>query len=124
MSYGQPPGGQGQWPPSQQGGKPPQYGQPGQYQQGQQYPQGPVKSYLVESILSLLFCGGVLAIPAIVFACQVDSKLKSGDYNGAVQASKSAKTWLMVAVGVASGIIVLSLMFVVCMGILGAAAQA
>ena len=67
-------------------------------------PHGTVKNYLVESILLLIFCGGVLAIPALIFASQVNSKLDQGDYNGALQASKSAKTWCIVALSVGVGL--------------------
>ena len=74
------------------------YGQPG----GKQYyPPGSVKNYLIESILSFVFCGGVLAIPAIIYAAQVDGKLAQGDYQGAVEASNNAKLWLTIAVSVA-----------------------
>lgn len=63
-------------------------------------PSGTVKNWLLESILALIFCGGVLAIPAIVFAAQVDGHLRQGNYQAAVEASNSAKLWLTIAVGV------------------------
>jgi hypothetical protein len=89
---------------SQQPGQNPY--QPSSYGQGQSnqqyYPPGTVKNYLIESILSLLFCGGLLAIPAIIYASQVDGKLAQGDYHGAVEASKNAKLWLIIAVSVVS----------------------
>ncbi|MGI8978079.1 MAG: CD225/dispanin family protein [Pirellulaceae bacterium] len=97
MSYGQNPfgdqPGQNPYQPSSYGN----YGQPKQF-----YPPGSVPNYLILSILSLVFCGGLLAIPAIVYASQVDGKLAQGDYNGAVEASKNAKLWLTIAVSVAS----------------------
>lgn len=106
---------QGNYPPggpqfgNQQGDQNPfadkPQGQPNPYQAGQfggvntggSMPRGPVKTYLVESILLLLFCGGVFAIPALVYACQVGSKQSMGDYYGAQRASQSAKTWCIVA---------------------------
>ena len=99
MSYGQNPFGDSHeqpykpspYQPSQYGN----YGQPQQY-----YPPGTVKNYLIESILALIFCGGLIAIPAIVFASQVDGKLSQGDYHGAVEASNNAKLWLTIAVSV------------------------
>ena len=97
-------------------GEKPQYAAPGSYP--------PVPNYLVLSILSLLFCGGVLAIPAIVFAAQVDSKLKAGDYNGAVESSRKARTWLIVAVSVASSVFLLSMCCVLAMMMTGAMAGA
>ena len=94
-------------------------GNPWQSPGGPQVPQGKVKNYLVESILSLLFCGGVLAIPAIIFASQVDGKLSQGDYQGAVEASKNAKTWLIVAVSVVSVLYLLIFSVFICAGVAG-----
>ncbi len=74
-------------------------------------PPGTVKNWLVESILALVCCCWPLAIPAIVFAAQVNGKLASGDYAGAVQASKSAKMWLIIAV--CAGLVVQSIVAVV-----------
>jgi hypothetical protein len=94
-----PPGGQNPFSDKPQGPTNPY--QPGQFtgvNSGGPGPRGPVKNYLVESILCLIFCGGLFAIPAIVYACQVNSKLGVGDYNGAVQASQNAKKWCIIAV--------------------------
>src|SRR5687767_1901316 len=98
MSYGQnpfsDPSGQYNQNPYQPGSYG-QYGPPKQY-----YPPGTVKNYLLESILALIFCGGLIAIPAIVFASQVDGKLAQGDYHGAVEASNNAKLWVTIAVSI------------------------
>jgi hypothetical protein len=61
---------------------------------------------MVEAILCLICCGGVFAIPAIVYAAQVDAKLRAGDYHGAVRSSENAKMWCIIAVciGVVCGI--------------------
>ena len=93
MSYGQNPFGDqpGQYP------YPPSYGQPNK----QYYPPGTVKNYLIESILALVFCGHLLAIPAVIFASQVDGKLAQGDYQGAAESSNNAKLWLTIAVSIA-----------------------
>lgn len=72
---------------------PPSYGKP--------LPPGTVKNWLIESILALVCCGGLIAIPAVIFAAQVDGHLSRGDYQAAVQASNNAKLWLTIAVGVA-----------------------
>ncbi|HUE71582.1 MAG TPA: CD225/dispanin family protein [Pirellulaceae bacterium] len=86
---------------------PPSYGAPGPYAPqgpplyGQPLPPGTVKNWLMESVLALICCGGVLAIPAIVFAAQVDGHLRQGNYQAAIEASNSAKLWLMIAVGIA-----------------------
>jgi hypothetical protein len=68
------------------------YGQPGPPQYGRPLPPGTVKNYLIESILVLLCCGaGVFAIPAIIFAAQVDGHLQQGNYQAALAASDNAK---------------------------------
>ena len=61
-------------------------------------PPGTVKNWLVESIIALICCGGLFAIPAIVYAAQVNTKLAAGDYQGAVLSSQNAKKWLIIAV--------------------------
>ena len=61
-----------------------------------------VPSHMVGAIVSLLFCWPV-GIPAIVFACKVNSKLKAGDITGAEKASKTAK--ILMIVGILGGIL-------------------
>jgi hypothetical protein len=56
-----------------------------------------VPNHLVWSILTTLFCCLPAGIVSIVFAAQVNSKLEAGDYAGAMQASKNAKTWAIVS---------------------------
>lgn len=68
---------------------------------GTPLPPGTVKNWLVESIIALCCGAGVLAIPAIIFAAQVNNKLAAGDYQGAVESANNAKKWLMISVGVA-----------------------
>lgn len=52
------------------------------------------KTWLAESILVTLFCCLPFGIVAIVKAAGVDSKFNSRDYQGAMQASKDAGTWV------------------------------
>ncbi len=81
---------------------------PGGFQMDPKGAAGPKpKNYLVESILCLLCCSGVFAIPAIIYAAQVDSKYNSGDYRGAVESSDKAKMWCIIAVciGVVCGVL-------------------
>ena len=113
------PGQQGQYPPQNpyQPQQPPQgygnpqgynqqgYGGPGGYgapQGGYQQPEygapPSVSNYLIWAIISA-FCCTPAGIVAIVYATQVDGKLRSGDYEGAVQASNNAKTWTFVSFG-------------------------
>jgi Interferon-induced transmembrane protein len=58
-----------------------------------------VPNYLPQAILTTLFCCLPFGIVAIVYAAQVNTKLQVGDYEGAMQASKSAKTWCWVSFG-------------------------
>jgi hypothetical protein len=67
---------------------------------GKPIPTGTVKNYLVEAILCLVCCGGIFAIPAIIYAAQVNGKLAAGDYQGAVEASENAKKWCIIAVSI------------------------
>lgn len=101
MSYGY---GGGGYPP-QGGGYPPEGGgyppQGGGYGGGYgNVPQGggtPPPNYLVWSILSTIFCCQVPGIVSIVFASQVNSKYSQGDFQGANDSSRKAKTWALVA---------------------------
>lgn len=60
-------------------------------------PPSPPPNYLVFAILVTIFCCLPFGIVAIVFAAQVNSKAAAGDYAGALDASKKAKTWCWVA---------------------------
>lgn len=79
-----------------------------------------VPNYLVWSIIvtviSVFLCN-IIALPtgivAIVFSTQVDSKLKAGDYDGAVRASKNAKIWNWVTTGLEILSVVLGLVLLV-----------
>lgn len=54
---------------------------------------GPIKNYLVWSVLCTIFFFFPFGIPAIVYGILVNRKLKSGDVAGAKNASKRAKIW-------------------------------
>lgn len=71
-----------------------------------------VPNYLVPAILSL-FCCWPLSIVAIIFAAQVNGKVASGDMAGAVDASKKAKlfSYIAIGIGLAGGLIYVLLMF-------------
>jgi hypothetical protein len=56
-----------------------------------------IPSYLAQSILVTIFCCVPFGIVAIVYAARVSSLLAAGDYDGALTASKNAKTWCWVA---------------------------
>jgi hypothetical protein len=58
-----------------------------------------VPNYLVPAIISL-FCCWPLAIVAIIFAAQVNGKVAAGDLAGAVDASKKAKLFSFISIGI------------------------
>ena len=62
-----------------------------------------VNNYLAQAILVTIFCCLPLGIAAIVFAAQVNGKLASGDYAGAVHTSNTAKLlcWISFGIGLA-----------------------
>jgi hypothetical protein len=57
-----------------------------------------VPNYMVPAIVSV-FCCWPLAIPAIIFASQVNNKVAAGDIAGAQESSKKAKMFSYIALG-------------------------
>jgi len=57
-------------------------------------------NYLVFAILATLLCCIPTGIAAIVFAAQVDSKWSQGDGVGARDASRKARLWCLISLGV------------------------
>src|SRR6266404_8967902 len=57
-----------------------------------------VPNYMVPAIISI-FCCWPLAIAAIIFAAQVNSKVAAGDTAGAEDSSKKAKMFSFIAIG-------------------------
>lgn len=60
--------------------------------------QVPPKTWLVESILVTIFCCQILGIISIIYAAGVESKFYRGDVVGAENASRTAKTLVIVSV--------------------------
>ena len=88
----------------------PGYGGPGYGGPG--YGAGPAPSnHLVWAILTTLFCCLPAGIVSIVYAAQVNSKWTGGDYQGAVDSSRNARTWAIVSAVV--GLIVIVLIVIV-----------
>lgn len=88
----EPAGGYGDAPP------PPNY-----YGGASQPPTPPPPNYLVWAIISVFLCWP-LAIPAIIFATQVNTKAAQGDAAGAAESSRKAKQfalWATILGGVA-----------------------
>lgn len=75
-----------------------------------------VPNYLIPAILSL-FCCWPLAIVAIIFAAQVNGKVAAGDIQGAMDASKKAKLFSFISIGLGA---VLGLVYIVFFVIMGA----
>ena len=73
-----------------------------------------VPNYMVPAIISI-FCCWPLAIPAIIFAVQVNNKVQAGDIAGAQDSSKKAKMFSFIAIGLG----VLGIVCYVIMMILG-----
>ena len=59
-----------------------------------------VENYLVFAILATVLCCLPTGVAAIVYAAQVNNKLQMGDLAGAQAASKNAKLWCLISVGV------------------------
>lgn len=64
----------------------------------------PPKTYLLETILTTIFCCWPLGIPAIVYASRVEKKFYAGDVLGAELDSANAKKWMWINVGVCIGL--------------------
>ncbi len=71
-----------------------------------------VPNYLVPAIISI-FCCWPLAIPAIIFATQVNGKVAAGDIAGAQDASKKAKMFSFIAIGLGLVAIVIYVIWIV-----------
>ena len=70
-----------------------------------------VPNYLVPAIISI-FCCWPLAIPAIIFATQVNGKVAAGDVAGAQDASKKAKMFSFIAIGLGiAGYLIIGLFY-------------
>jgi uncharacterized membrane protein YvbJ len=61
-----------------------------------------IESHLVKAIISTICCCMPFGIAAIIFAAQVDSKLRTNDYEGALESSKKANLWgnMAIAIGI------------------------
>jgi hypothetical protein len=58
-----------------------------------------IPNYLIPAILSTIFCCLPLGVVSIIFATQVNSKVATGDIAGATEASRKAKMFSFIAVG-------------------------
>lgn len=72
-----------------------------------QYNGRPPKSYLIETILTTIFCCWPLGIPSIIYASRVEKKYYAGDIAGSELDSASAKKWMWINVGACVGLWIL-----------------
>ncbi len=61
---------------------------------------GYLPNYLAQSILVMLFCCLPLGIVGLVFAAQVNGRVIAGEYERAMNASRLAKMWCWITLGV------------------------
>ena len=94
----------------------PQYGQP-QYAQAGMPTQPKPDNNMVWAILSTVLCCLPTGIVAIVKASKVDNLYMQGNYQGAVDAAKSAKTWAIVGAIISLICSILYIIFVVILGV-------
>ena len=72
-----------------------------------QQPAANIPNYLIFAILVTIFCCLPFGIPAIVFAAQVNSKIASGDVDGATESSRKAKMWCWISFGAGLCVVVI-----------------
>lgn len=58
-------------------------------------------SYLALAIVSTILCCLPTGIVSIIYATKVNSAYEDGKYDEAMKASKNAKTWGLVSIGIA-----------------------
>ena len=71
-----------------------------------------IPNYMVPAIISI-FCCAPAGIAAIIFSTQVNSKVTAGDIAGAQDASKKAKMFSYIGLGVGIVWIILVIIYVV-----------
>lgn len=72
-----------------------------------------IPNYLVYSIAATLFCCVPLGIPAILYSAQVNSKIQTGDIQGAIDSSKKAKMWVWISFGVGIVFIIFNIILII-----------
>ena len=79
-------------------------------------------NHLALAIVSTILCCLITGIVSIIYSTQVNTKYDAGDYDGAMQASKNAKTWALV--GIIAGAVFAIIYFAIFgFAILGSAAS-
>jgi len=88
-------------------------------QPGVNYSGQPIPNYLWQSIAVTICCCLPFGIPAIVYAAKADTLKAQGDLQGALAASKSAKTWVRVSIFSWLAIVVFYILVAVIAGVSG-----
>jgi hypothetical protein len=88
--------------------KQPSYTQ--QYNFGNNYGPPP-KTWLAESIIVTILCCQIFGVIAIIYSSQVESKHRSGDFQGAISSSNTAKNWVITAAAT-SAVLILVFAFI------------
>lgn len=70
------------------------------------------ENYVVWSILCILFCFWPLGVVALIFGSRVDTLYNQGKYDEANEASRKAKLFLKIALGLGIALFVLVLFFI------------
>jgi NADH:ubiquinone oxidoreductase subunit 3 (subunit A) len=83
----------------------------------------PPQNYLVFAILATVCCCLPFGIPAIIFASQVNTQYAAGNYNAALEASKKAKMWSLIAFSLGVMMNILLVLYYILMFILAAASS-
>jgi hypothetical protein len=87
---------------------------PSQHQYAIPQQRASVQTYMVPAVLVTLFCFLPTGVAAIVFASQVTAKLNTGDVAGAMKASASARTWVIVSL--VAGVVLLAVIMLASLG--------
>lgn len=74
-------------------------------------------SFMVWAILSTIFCCLPFGIASIVNASKVDGLWASGDYNGANEAARKARTWFWWAFGLGVVVVIINIIYYVVVGV-------
>lgn len=74
-------------------------------------------SFMVWAILSTIFCCLPLGIASIVNASKVDGLWASGDYNGANEAARKARTWFWWSFGLGAVVVIINIIYYVVVGV-------
>ncbi len=101
--------------------QPPVAPPPPAYPQQPQQPVPHISNYLAWAIVCIFLCWP-LAIPAIVYASKVNNLIAMGDYEGAMNASKNAKTFCLIATILGAVAVVFSIISGVIAGIAASSA--